>query len=149
MECEPGAEMQFDSGQGAWVVADGRRRRPHLLRAVRSHSRKGYSEVVWRQDTETVIRCLENAFRAFGVVTAMIVPDNLQAAVIEADWFDPELNLKLREFCAHYGTASGPTRPARPEHKGKVKAGVKYAQSNALKGRQFESLAAQNAFLTD
>jgi len=149
MECEPGAEMQFDFGQGAWVVTDGRRRRPHLFRAVLSHSRKGYSEVVWRQDTETVIRCLENAFRAFGGVPATIVPDNLKAAVIEADWFDPELNPKLREFCAHYGTALLPTRPAKPEHKGKVEAGVKYAQSNALKGRVFESLAAQNAFLTD
>jgi len=45
----------------------------------------GCSEVVWRQDTETVIRCLENAFRAFGGVPATIVPDNLKAAVIEAD----------------------------------------------------------------
>ena len=149
MECEPGVEMQFDFGQGAWVVTDGRRRRPHLFRAVLSHSRKGYSEVVWRQDTETVIRCLENAFRACGGVPATIVPDNLKAAVIEADWFDPELNPKLREFCAHYGTALVPTRPAKPEHKGKVEAGVKYAQSNALKGRQFASLAAQNAFLTE
>jgi transposase len=51
MECEPGAEMQVDFGTGAWVVADGKRRRPHLFRAVLSHSRKGYSEVVWRQDT--------------------------------------------------------------------------------------------------
>lgn len=69
--------------------------------------------------------------------------------MIEADWFDPEFNPKLREFCAHYGTALVPTRPTKPEHKGKVEAGVKYAQSNALKCREFESLAAQNAFLTD
>jgi transposase len=45
---------------------------------VLSHSRKGYSEVVWRQNTETLIRCLENAFRAFGGVTASLVPDNLK-----------------------------------------------------------------------
>ncbi|MBI5800150.1 MAG: transposase [Verrucomicrobia bacterium] len=54
MECEPGAEMQFDFGQGAWVRGEARRRRPHLFRAVLSHSRKGYSEVVWRQDTESL-----------------------------------------------------------------------------------------------
>ena len=149
MECEPGAEVQVDFGLGAWVVVDGKRRRPHLFRAVLSHSRKGYSEVVWRQDTETVIRCLENAFRAFGGVTATLVPDNLKAAVLLADWFDPELNPKLREFCAHYGTALLPTKPAMPRHKGKIEAGVKYAQANALKGRQFDSLAAQNAFLTE
>lgn len=149
MECEPGAEMQVDFGTGAWVVAEGKRRRPHLFRAVLSHSRKGYSEVVWRQDTETLIRCLENAFRAFGGVTATLVPDNLKAAVLWADWFDPELNPKLRDFCAHYGTALLPTKPAMPRHKGKVEAGVKFAQANALKGRQFDSLAAENAFLTE
>ena len=32
--------------------------------------------------------------------------------------------------------------------KGKVEAGVKYVQANALKGRSFESLAEQNLFLT-
>jgi transposase len=35
-------------------------------RAVLSHSRKGYSEAVWRQTSESFIRCLENAFRYFG-----------------------------------------------------------------------------------
>ncbi len=28
--------------------------------------RRRHSEVVWRQDTETFIRCVENAFRHFG-----------------------------------------------------------------------------------
>jgi transposase len=150
MECEPGEEMQVDFGQGAWIAEEGRRRRrPHLFRAVLSHSRKAYSEVVWRQDTETFIRCLENAFRHFLGVTATLVPDNLKAAVLQADWFDPELNPKLRAFCAHYGTALLPTKPAMPRHKGKVEAGVKYAQANALKGRTFGSLAEQNAFLVE
>jgi transposase len=149
MECDPGVELQFDFGTGTWVIAEGKRRRPHLFRAVLSHSRKGYSEVVWRQDTETVIRCLENAFRAFGGVAATLVPDNLKAAVLQADWFDPELNPKLCDFCAHYGTALLPTRPGMPRHKGKIEAGVKYTQANALKGRQFDSLAAQNAFLAE
>ena len=32
---------------------------------------------------------------------------------------------------------------------GKIEAGVKFAQATALKGRQFDSLAAENAFLTE
>ena len=68
MEVEPGAEAQVDFGQGAWVVVDGKRKRPHLFRVVLSHSRKGYSEAVWRQTTESFIRCLENSFRHFGGV---------------------------------------------------------------------------------
>jgi len=149
MECSPGEEMQVDFGQGAWIEADGKRRRPHLFRAVLSHSRKGYSEVVWHQDTETFIRCCENAFRHFGGVTRTLVVDNLKAAVLDVDWFDPTLNPKMADFARHYGTTVLPTQPARPEHKGKVEAGVKYAQNNALKGRTFGSLAEQNLFLSD
>ena len=147
MECAPGHELQVDFGQGAWVVEVERRRKTHLFRCVLSHSRKGYSEAVWRQTAETFIRCLENAFRHFGGVTATVVIDNLKAGVIQPDWFDPEINPKLEEFARHYGTAILPTKPAMPRHKGKVEAGVKYAQNNAVKGRRFESLAAQNVFL--
>ncbi|HZR18565.1 MAG TPA: NB-ARC domain-containing protein [Verrucomicrobiae bacterium] len=76
IEVEPGAELQVDFGQGAWVVEEtGKRRRPHLFRAVLSHSRKAYSEAVWRQTTETFIRCLENAFRYFGGVPRSIITD--------------------------------------------------------------------------
>ena len=36
-----------------------------------------------------------------------------------------------------------------PRHKGKVEAGVKYSQNNAVKGRSFTSLIEQNQFLSD
>ena len=120
MECAPGHELQVDFGQGAWVMEDGKRRRPHLFRAVLSHSRKGYSEAVWRQTSESFIRCLENAFRHFGGSTATVVIDNLKAGVLQADWYDPELNPKLEEFARHYGTVILPTKPVMPRHKEKV-----------------------------
>ena len=147
IETAPGEEMQVDFGQGAPVIAEGKRRRPHLFRATLSFSRKGYSEAVWRQDTETFLRCLENAFRHFGGVPKTVIPDNLKAAVLQADWFDPELNPKLTSFAEHYGTVILPTKPRTPQHKGKVEAGVKYVQNNALKGRSFASLAEQNQSL--
>ena len=148
LECLPGAEAQVDFGQGAWVVDEaGRRRRPHLLRLVLSHSRKGYSEVVWRQDTESLIRVLENAFRAWGGVPKTLVPDNMKCAVLRADWADPLLNHKLQDFCRHYGTVLLPTKVRTPRHKGKVERAIGYAQDNALKGRTFRSLAEQNAHL--
>ncbi|HKI68000.1 MAG TPA: IS21 family transposase, partial [Verrucomicrobiae bacterium] len=148
IEVEPGVEAQVDFGVGAWVVEEnGKRRRPNLYRIVLSHSRKGYTEAVWRQRTEDFIRCLENSFRSWGGVPRTLVIDNLRAAVHQADWYDPELNAKVAEFCRHYGTVILPCKPAMPHHKGKVEAGVKYAQNNALKGRTFPSLAGQNQFL--
>ena len=82
MEVEPGAEAQVDFGQGAWVIEEGKRKRPHLFRMVLSHSRKGYSEAVWRQTTESFIRCLENAFRYFGGVPRTLVPDYVPRHII-------------------------------------------------------------------
>jgi transposase len=149
MECAQGQEVQVDFGKGAWVMMDGKRKRPHLFRVVLSHSRKGYSEVVWQQTTENFIRSLENAFRSFGGVTHTTVIDNLRAAVTRADWFDPDLNPKVRSFAEHYGTVILPTKPYTPRHKGKIEAAIKYTQNNALKGRTFISLAEQNHFLSE
>lgn len=148
MECEPGEEVQVDFGTGAPILtAEGKRRRTHVLRVVLSHSRKGYSEAVLRQDTESFIRAIENAFRYFGGVPKTVVIDNLKAAVSRADWYDPDLNPKIQAFARHYGTTILPTRPYTPRHKGKVERGVGYVKGNALKGRVFTSLAEENEHL--
>ena len=148
IEVAPGEEAQIDFGTGAPVIDhEGRRRKTHVMRVVLSHSRKAYSEVVFRQTTDNVIQVLENAFMHFGGVPKTIVPDNLKAAVIKADWYDPELNPKLQSFCEHYGTVLLPTKPRTPRHKGKVERGVDYVQNNALKGRTFETIELQNDHL--
>jgi transposase len=91
MECLPGEEAQVDFGTGAPLVDEhGRRQRTYIFRIVLSYSRKAYSEAVLHQNTETFIRCLENAFRHFGGVPQSIVLDNLRAAVQNADWYDPD-----------------------------------------------------------
>jgi Integrase core domain len=148
MECAPGEEAQVDFGTGAPIqAADGKRRRTHVFRIVLSHSRKGYSEAVYRQTTDEFIRCLENAFWSWGGVPRTLVLDNLKAAVEQADWYDPELNPKLRSFADHYGLAVLPTKPRTPRHKGKIESGVGYVKGNALKGHIFDSLQAENQHL--
>jgi transposase len=150
IECGPGDEAQVDFGSGAPVVgSDGKRRKTHVLRVVLSHSRKGYSEAVYRQTTDDFLRCLEGAFRHFGGVPRRLALDNLKAAVNKADWFDPEINPKVRSFGEHYATVFLPTRPYTPRHKGKVERGVDYVQENALRGRSFAALEEQNRFLRD
>ena len=148
IEVAPGEEAQVDFGAGAPTLnADGSRKRTWVFRVVLSFSRKAYSEAVFRQDTETFLRCLENAFRHFGGVTQTLNLDNLKAAVLRFDFADPELNPKLAEFARHYGTVILPCVPRTPEHKGKVESGIAYVKDNALKGRVFDSLAAQNQHL--
>ena len=84
---------------------------------VLSYSRKAYSEAVPRQDTETFLRFLENGLHYFGGVPLLLNMDNFKAAVLKADWFDPEINPKLAEFCRHYGINVMPCRPYKPQHK--------------------------------
>ena len=146
MECEPGEEAQIDYGT-TWVQLAGKRKKIHLLRVTLSHSRKGYTEAMPRQDTESFIRGIENAFRHFGGVPRLLVLDNLKAGVLKADVYDPELNPKFAAFCQHYNVVPLPTRPRTPEHKGKVERGVGYAKESAVKGKAFDSLYEVNAHL--
>lgn len=148
LECGPGDEAQVDFGRGAPIVEpNGKRRKTHLFRIVLSHSRRAYSEAVYRQTTDDFLRCLESAFRHFGGVPKRLILDNLRAAVTKADWFDPELNPKVRSFGEHYRIVFLPTRPYTPRHKGKIENGIGYAKNNALKGRTFPTIAEQNSFL--
>lgn len=148
IETLPGVELQVDFGTGAKIRSpDGRYRKTHVFRAILSHSRKGYSEAVYRQTTESFITALENSFWTLGGVPERVVFDNAKCAVKQADWYDPELHPKLIDFCKHYGVAFIPTRPRTPRHKGKVERGVDYVQENALRGHEFESLAQQNTHL--
>lgn len=148
MECSPGEQVQVDLGTGAPIVgADGRRRRTHVFRIVLSHSRKGYSEAIFRQTTDSLLQCLENAFWYFGGVPKTVVIDNPKALVKHPDWYDPQLNPRLQSLAEHYGTVVLPAKPYMPRHKGKIERGIGYVKDNALKGRRFASLAEENRHL--
>ena len=149
VECMPGEEAQVDFGSGLYLEQDGKRRRVNILRVVLSHSRKGYTEAIARQTSESFIRCLENAFRSFGGVPHTLVCDNLRAAVKKADWYEPELCPRIESFARHYGTVFMPCRVRTPKHNGKVENGVKYVKSNALQGRCFSDLQSLNRHLRD
>ena len=146
MECEPGEEAQVDYGT-LWTRIGGKKRKIHVLRAVLSHSRKGYTEAMPRQDTESFVRGLENALRHFGGAPQLLVLDNLKAGVLKPDIYDAQLNPKFAAFCEHYGVTALPTRPRTPEHKGKVESNIRYVKNSAVKAREFESLAGLNTHL--
>src|SRR6185503_12703440 len=129
IEVEPGEEVQVDFGSGPTLLQpEGKKRKTWIFRLVLSYSRKAFSQAVLRQDTETFLRCIEAAFREFGGSSLTINLDNLKAAVLKANWADPELNPKLIDFARHYCTTIMPCLPGVPEHKGKVENSVKYVK---------------------
>ena len=86
LECQPGEELQLDFGLGAPIdEAQGKTRRSWVLRMVLSYSRKGYSEAVSRQDTETFLRCLENGLRSFGGVPLLLNLDYVSGNIIQIE----------------------------------------------------------------
>ena len=111
------------------------------------HSRHGYEEAVWDQKLETFLRLHERAFRDLGGVPLVIRHDNLKAAVGRACFYDPDSHEVYLAFAAHWGFTPLPTQPRTPQENGKQERSGGYVKDNALKGRQFDSLDAHNAFL--
>jgi transposase len=147
--CAPGAEAQVDFFRGAPTLdpAIGEWRRPWVFRMTLGHSRHGYEEAVWDQKLETFLHLNERAFRDFGGVPLVIRHDNLKAAVVRACLYDPDSHDVYLAFAAHWGFTALPTRPRTPQENGKQERSGGYVKTNALQGRRFDSLDAQNAFL--
>ena len=102
-----------------------------------------YFEAVPSQKLQDWIRAHIRAFKFFGGVPKFLIPDNLKAAVIDAEQFDPILNRTYQRFAAHYKTAVKPARPRRPKDKAKVEKGVQVVEYRALakiRDRTFFSL---------
>ena len=84
-------------------------------------------------------------FRFFGGAPKLPVPDDLKSGVIKASFYDPEINRTYGAMAAHYSVG---LLPARPRHKAKVEARVRFAQTyilGRLRALTFFSLAECNA----
>lgn len=145
----PGEEAQVDFFRGAPTLhpTSGQWRRPWVFRMTLCHSRHGYEEAVWDQQLETFLRLHERAFRHLAGVVRVVRHDNLKAAVVRACLYDPDVHAVYTAFASHWGFTPLPTRPRHPQENGKQERSGGYVKDNALKGRRFNSLAEQNAFL--
>ena len=61
--------------------------------------------------------------------------------------YEPELNPVYAATLAHYEVVADPARVRDPNRKGTVESAIGHTQATALKGRRFETLEEQNAFL--
>jgi len=104
-----------------------------------SHSRLDYYEKVYNQRVETFINCHINAFEYFRGVPEVVKIDNLKAAILEANFYEPVYQRMYRQFAEYYGFKPLPCRIYHPNDKGKVESGIKYVKGNFFKGRRFES----------
>jgi transposase len=145
----PGEEMQVDYGEGALTRVPGtdRWRKPRLFVATLRYSRRSFRCVVWRSSQEAWAKLHEQAWRHFGGSCRYVVLDNLKEGVLKPDLYEPQLNPVYAATLAHYGVVADPARVRDPNRKGSVEHAIGHTQATALKGRRFESIEEQNAFL--
>ena len=148
LEFRPGEEAQVDYGQGApTLYRPGQYKRPYLFVMTLKYSGKSFRKVVCKTDQAVWARLHEEAFRAFGGAPQYVVLDNLKEGVIRPDLYAPELNPVYAAMLAHYGVVADCCRVADPNRKGTVESAIQHTQATALKGRKFDSIEAQNAWL--
>ncbi len=135
----PGEEAQVDFGYvGLTPDNNGKKRKTWVFNMRLSYSRMDYYEKVYDQRVETFIQCHINAFRYFGGVPKYVKIDNLKAAILEANFYEPVYQQLYKSFSEYYGFSPIPCRVRMPNDKGKVESGIKYVKGNFFSGRKFK-----------
>jgi len=133
----PAEEAQVDFGYAGYTPYQGKKRKTWVFNMRLSYSRLDYYEVVYDQRVETFIRCHSNAFIYFGGIPQYVKIDNLKAAILHANFYEPIYQELYKNFASHYGFHPLPCRVRRPNDKGKVESGIKYVKCNFFQGRRF------------
>lgn len=145
VETGPGEVAQVDFGYVGRIydAAAGVRRKTWAFVMTLGFSRRTFVHFVHDQRIQTWLRCHVLAFEHFGGVPAVVVPDNLKAAVVRCAFVvdgNHTLNRSYLELARYYGFLVDPTPPRSPEKKGKVEAAVKYVKSSFVSVRDLDAL---------
>ena len=135
---QAGEESQVDFGYvGFTIDNDGKRRKTWVFNMRLSYSRLDYFEKVYDQKVETFIQCHANAFKFFSGVPEYVKIDNLKAAILEANFYEPIYQSLYKQFADYYKFKIMPCRVRKPQEKGKTESGIKYVKGNFFAGRKF------------
>jgi transposase len=150
VETGPGEVAQVDFGYAGKIydASTGKQRRTWVFVMTLGFSRRMFVCFVHDQTVETWLRCHIRAFEHFGGVPAVIVPDNLKAAVVRCAFAvdgETTLNRSYLELARFYGFLVDPAPPRSPEKKGKVEAGVRYVRSSFVAPRDLNELGLEGS----
>lgn len=139
IETKPGEEAQVDFGYAGLILDNNHKKRKTWVFNMRlSYSRLDYFEKVYDQRVETFIKCHINAFKYFNGIPEYVKIDNLKAAILEANFYEPVYQHLYKAFADYYGFKPLPCRVRKPNDKGKVESGIKYVKNNFFLGRDFK-----------
>jgi hypothetical protein len=135
-DCEPGQEVQLDTGWVGWLEPDAagkrRRLRAWIFTAVRSRHRFVYP--CFQETTATAIEACEAAWEFYGGIFWILIPDNTKAIVQTADPLEPLLNATFLEYAQVRAFHIDTARVRRPQDKGRVERTVPLARDDCFAG---------------
>jgi transposase len=135
----PGEEAQVDFGYVGFTLDNQAKRRKTWVFNMRlSYSRLDFYKKVYDQKVETFILCHIEAFQYFSGVPRTIKIDNLKAAILQANFYEPIYQQLYKQFAEFYHFQPLPCRIYQPNDKGKVESGIKYVKINFFSGRHFK-----------
>lgn len=123
-ETEPGHQMQAD-----WATMGRGGDKLKVFIATLGWSRVAYVEFCDDERVETLIRCHENAFLAFGGVPREVLYDNMRTVVIERNTYGRgvhRFHAGFLDYARHAGVLPRLCQPYRPKTKGKVERFIGY-----------------------
>ena len=140
---DPGVECQIDFARMGMLTdsATGRRRVVHALIFTAVYSRHMFVWLTFSQTLAAVIAGCEAAWRFFGGVFKVLVPDNMSAIVAQTDSVNPRFTVGWLEYTQARGFVTDPARVAHPQDKPRVERMVQYVRNNFFAGEDFTDLA--------
>lgn len=111
-----------------------------------------YAEALRSQELIYWTTAHDHAFRYYGGVPQLVVPDNLRSGVTKAHRYEPQVNATYQEMASHYGTAILPTRVRKPRDKAKAEGSVLVVSRwilARLRNQRFTSIAEANLAIAE
>ena len=155
MHHHPGDKLFIDfSGKklSYYDVATGEEKQAEVLIGILGYSQKACVVALESQNSEDFILGMNRVLRYLGGAPAAIVPDNLKAAIVKSDRYEPVVNRIFEDFANHYQTAVIPARVLHPKDKSLVENMVKITYSRIfapLRDRVFKSIYELNEAISE
>ncbi|MEG1968278.1 MAG: IS21 family transposase, partial [Clostridia bacterium] len=152
---KPGEIMEVDwAGQTAAIIDTdtGEPIAAYVFVSALPYSGYAYVEAFLSQNQEAWTTAHVNAYRFFGGVTRILVPDNLKTGVIKNTRSETVLNKTYQEMAEHYGTAILPARVRAPKDKATVEGSVGIISTwilAAIRNQRFLSLRELNTVIKE
>lgn len=147
---KPGEMMEVDwAGTSLSLINDfdWSKNPVYFFVAVLPCSQYAYVEAFSNMTSESWITAHKNAFKHFGGIPRILIPDNLKTGVEKSSKYNPVINKIYQEMAEHYSTVVLPARVRKPKDKASVEGTVGNITTwiiAALRNQQFFTLIELN-----